>query len=372
MEKYNISLLPCNIPEPLCSFAGVYLPQFSSIFIHGGFGDNENNAIYCINLESLQSMVKASSTLSLIGHAAVEIEGRMFIFGGWNGTEYSNSSLIFDPLDESVKKTEAPSNAKEWEYPVGRRDHSLTLAGNNIYLLGGWDSWKWTNAPSTFSQLWKLTDSWKWELCEVFGENPSTCRGHSTIYFAELEELVVFGGIYGYTTLLNDLHVLNLKDMQWNKLVTNDGPSKRAWHCAANVDKYMYVFGGLIEIKKTSNELFRFDLLEKKWEEIFVENMPSPRCGALMINVEGFLVVLGGKNQQEETLKDAFVIDIDQKYENYRENADNYGVCFKEIGHGIEPPQIPKEHVYSKRYIPKTNFDVNKFPQNSRQHFNSL
>lgn len=58
--------------------------------------------------------------------------------------------------------------------------------------------------------MWKLEGEWRWKLCEVFGEPPISRRGHTVSLFEEMNTLVVFGGIYGYSKLLNDVHIFNL------------------------------------------------------------------------------------------------------------------------------------------------------------------
>lgn len=356
MESYNYISLACKIPEPLCAFAGVYIPHNNSIYIQGGYGDSESKNIYCLNLDTQDWRLKASHTESLVGHSAIELEGRMLIFGGWNEKEYTENLLLFDPMDDSLTVSSNQVNLSDWEYPSGRRDHTLTLASNNIYLLGGWDSWNWNNSCQTFTKLWKLTEEFKWEICEVFGENPSTRRGHSTVYSQLNDELIVFGGIYGYTSLLGDMYILELKDMRWNKCGIPSGPSKRAWHSACCVGSSMYVFGGLVEMKKTSNELFRFDMITKTWQEILIPNSPCPRYGGLMLAVEDFLVILGGKNANDECLNDVHVLDIDNSYKNFKENGENFGLS---VFSGPEKPfpDLPIELQVSRRYQKKTNFN---------------
>ena len=113
MENYRYTKLSSKIPEPLCCFAGVYLPQFNSVYIQGGYGDTENKNIYCFNLETQDWRLKLTNTESLVGHAAVEIEGRMYMFGGWNEKEYTNSSMLYDPLDDSIRKSQILSNQSE-------------------------------------------------------------------------------------------------------------------------------------------------------------------------------------------------------------------------------------------------------------------
>ena len=82
MEKHKAFTLQTKIPEALSCFAGVYLPQFNSVYIQGGYGDSENKNFYSLNLETLEFQPQTANSEILVGHSAVEIEGRMFIFGG--------------------------------------------------------------------------------------------------------------------------------------------------------------------------------------------------------------------------------------------------------------------------------------------------
>lgn len=360
MTSYEYITLQSRIPEPLCAFAGVYIPHNSTLLIHGGYGDSENRNIYSLNLESEDWRLFRTCDSSLVGHSAVEIEGRMLIFGGWNEKEYSDELILYDPQDDSIKSMTRTGSPSNWDYPAGRRDHSLTLAHNNVYLLGGWDSWAWDNSCDSFTKLWKLTQDFKWELCEVFGENPSTRRGHSTIFCKTTDELIVFGGIYGFTALLCDFYVLHLKDMQWNKLNVPGTPSKRAWHSAASVGDFMYLFGGLVEMKRTSSELFKFDMVNRVWNEVQVRNGIVGRFGGLMVEVEGFLIVLGGKTANEESLNDVHVLDIDSSYTKFRQNAEIFAIS-KSVSKEIVPPAVPSELVLSRKFEKKTLFDFLAF-----------
>ena len=155
--------------------------------------------------------------------------------------------------------------------------------------------------------------------------------------------------------------MLNLKDMLWNRIAAEGGPSKRAWHGAAAVGKFMYVFGGLTDIKKCCNQLFKFDLVEKVWEKIEVEGSPSPRCGAGVLALEGFIMILGGKTQNDESCSEVYILDIDANYQKFRDNAMNYGEVYSAQSPGLEPPPIPKELAVSRRYVRKSVFDPSTF-----------
>lgn len=74
--------------------------------------------------------------------------------------------------------------------------------------------------------------------------------------------LVVFGGIYGFSRLLDDLYIFNIPQLMWVKINAQNSPSKRAFHASACLDNKMYVFGGAIENDTLSDELFSYSILE--------------------------------------------------------------------------------------------------------------
>ena len=92
-----------------------------------------------------------------VGHAAVQIEGDMYAFGGWANVKekYLNYGFLFDIKSHQL----IPENNTDRTAPPGRRDHSLTLAGPKVYLFGGW------SGVRSYNDLWSLNykRSWEWK-----------------------------------------------------------------------------------------------------------------------------------------------------------------------------------------------------------------
>ena len=68
----------------------------------------------------------------LTRYAIVAYEGRMILFGGWNGEELIDKVYEYDPLDDTW---EIIATIKE-----PRGDARAVVSGNQIYLLGGHDN----------------------------------------------------------------------------------------------------------------------------------------------------------------------------------------------------------------------------------------
>ncbi len=69
--------------------------------------------------------------LSLSGYAMVAFEGRLYLFGGWDGEEYQNSVLVFDPSRNSW--------SVRTPMPTRRAFAGAAVVNESIYVIGGFD-----------------------------------------------------------------------------------------------------------------------------------------------------------------------------------------------------------------------------------------
>ena len=90
--------------------------------------------------------------------------------------------------------------------PLGRNGHTMTYVENQgVFIFGGWDCTRFSNADQSFSIMWKLTPKWKFESCDIYINSPCARRGHTTTLLNN-GDLLIFGGIYGLGRFLNDLY----------------------------------------------------------------------------------------------------------------------------------------------------------------------
>mgnify|MGYP001079094400 CR=1 FL=1 len=334
------------------SFTGCYIPDPHQILIHGGLSEaGELRSFAQLDLMTLvwkELSIETADPIS--GHSGVQLEGNFVLFGGWRGSSYSDKLVVYhrDGLIEERNRTSG-----EWGLPSARNHHTLTLANNCLYLLGGWDSLKWNNSNTSFAQLWRLKSNWEWELCDVFGKQPISRRGHSTSYFPQSNCLVVYGGMYGYSRLLSSLYILDLNEMLWIKV---GNFTKRAWHSASCLDKFIYIFGGYTE-SGISNDLQRFNVEERTCDFIEVQSKPSPRCGHISLSVEGFILILGGKDE-DSIFNDVYVLDVQDKYQELRQKFETKEKVQKELDSlDIAPPPIPPNLLKSRFFTPSQKFN---------------
>ncbi|MCB0209590.1 MAG: hypothetical protein KDJ52_09680 [Anaerolineae bacterium] len=119
-----------TLPQPL-GYMGTAVLQ-ESIYLVGGYNDQtEHNTTYTFDPPSGQWQEKAPM-LEKRGGLGLISNGRSLyaVGGGWNHN--LTSSEKYDPASDSWTPFETPSSS-QW------RNMGLTIAGNAIYAVGGWD-----------------------------------------------------------------------------------------------------------------------------------------------------------------------------------------------------------------------------------------
>jgi hypothetical protein len=133
-------------------------------------------------------------------HSATAIHGNMFIFGGRSdltgigmGPDFYSNKVCY--LDTQTLVWHNPSIVQGSQHPCGRRSHSALNLDGRLLIFGGYNG----RSKNHMNDLWLLDqDSWRWEQIIPFGApapNPrrrqSLCRVGSKIY--------LFGGTSPYT-----------------------------------------------------------------------------------------------------------------------------------------------------------------------------
>jgi len=110
----------------------------------------------------------------------------------------------------------------------------------------------------------------------------------------------VFGG-YNGSSLLNDLYVLNIDNLEWsNPVVRGDIPTPRCGHSSVSIGSRLFVFGGSVEDPMSNphcnNDLYVFDTESFTWTLIksSAGTIPSPRTGHMCLPISSRLLIFGG------------------------------------------------------------------------------
>ncbi|KAL4441611.1 hypothetical protein ABPG74_021543 [Tetrahymena malaccensis] len=133
-----------------------------------------------------------------------------------------------------------------------------------LYLFGGVDS---TNnyIKNKMFVLKQNGNPPVWIELNTIGKSPDRRCGHSLNYMYNMSIIVIYGGKFesqNYTKYYDDLHVLNLKNLEWIQ-VNLEGNRKqpRAMHSTCINHKQLIVFGGLNDkgFLKGNIEIVEFD-----------------------------------------------------------------------------------------------------------------
>lgn len=166
------------------------------------------------------SLINLLTKLCIIGHASCAIKGGFLIYGG----KLDNGSLSNELWSYSI-------NTKKWTLraqkstvvPPPLTRHSLTPAGEYIYLFGGS-----TSDGEFSSKLFKIKLDDKeneiWTYVQPRGGKELDVRvvAHSTVYHAPSNSLLVYGGVVAgvarFSKLSDRMFAFQLDSKHWTEL----------------------------------------------------------------------------------------------------------------------------------------------------------
>ena len=94
------------------------------------------------------SVVAASGTIPTgrFGHTGVQYEGYWYMFGGWDGHNTLDETLVYDLANDAWCASDyLPSGTGiNGDKPTDRYQHSATLIGHQMFIYGGTQRrWRW-------------------------------------------------------------------------------------------------------------------------------------------------------------------------------------------------------------------------------------
>ncbi|CDW86235.1 kelch repeat [Stylonychia lemnae] len=200
------------------------------------------------------------------GHTSIldETNKKIYVFGGYNGSDMLNDVFIFDI--EQSSWTEVQYTEEDLiTHPRARSSHACCLDTDykdRFYMYGGTGK---NLGQENFNDLWVFeirTLKFR-EINQSKINKPSGSYGHSLNYFENA--LYLFGGTNGFDYYKNLLR-FDLLQFQWQKIqVTGLEPEPRYKHCALIQEKQnkLIILGGINQAKRLGNILeFSFDKLQ--------------------------------------------------------------------------------------------------------------
>ncbi|KAI6684909.1 hypothetical protein NL676_030822 [Syzygium grande] len=232
-------------------------------------------------------------------HGAAIIQDKMYVYGGNHNGRYLNDLHVLDLRSWAWSRVEAGFEVDSAESQPSRplapcAGHSLIPWENKLISVAGH-----TKDPSETIQVRAFDlQTNTWSILKTYGKPPVSRGGQSVTLVGT--SLVIFGGQDAKRSLLNDLHILDLETMTWDEFdAAGVPPSPRSDHTAAvHAERYLLIFGGGSHAA-CFNDLHVLDVQNMEWSRPTQQgDIPTPRAGHAGVTIgENWFIVGGGDNK---------------------------------------------------------------------------
>ena len=182
------------------------------------------------------------------GSTAVEINGKIYVFGGFNEGYPAWGVWVYDPVTDSWSKKEYNSSNR----PNARVNHSAVAINGKMYVFGGHNG----SGVGGLFDLWEydpVTNGWTQKANGPY-------LGHSSSSVVINGKMYVFGGTTcdsgGYYSCYNSLWEYDPVNNTWTQ--DPSGATARYGSSAAAINGKMYIFGGINASYTQFNDLWEY------------------------------------------------------------------------------------------------------------------
>lgn len=227
------------------------------------------------------------------GHSAVTYGGKIYIFGGQlSGGSKVNDLWVYDIAGNSWAEL-SPSGS----LPTARGFHGSSLYNGKMYVFGGDDGTAYAR-----NDLWVYDIAGNsWAQLSPSGTPPGR---FGTLMVPYGGKLYLFGGVVGGDKE-NDLWVYDISGNSWTELSpSGTPPAERYVHAGDVYNDKMYVFGGY-KATGYSNDLWEYNITSNSWSEKTTSGgPPTARAYHSATMLGGKLFVFGGSYASVSELND--------------------------------------------------------------------
>ncbi len=219
--------------------------------------------------------------------AAGTVNNKIYVIGGHNGTDYTNTIEEYDPITNTWT---AKTTTSSMPYPRG--DYAGCAVNGKIYAIGGW------NRPNITYDIVEeydpATNTWT-----AKAPIPTARWGHSLVILDG--NIYVVGGATGWPIdrLINNIEIYNPSTDTWTAGGTNI-PTPR-WMPSCNVvNEKIYVIGGNTVGSSPLSTVEEYDPATDNWTT--KSPMPTARGGLSQGTVNGKIYAIAGSNGYPGTI----------------------------------------------------------------------
>ena len=118
-------------PTPVADIQAVLMGE--KIYVPGGrlASGKPTTVLEVYDPRHDQWETKAPLPVAISGYALASLEGRLYLFGGWDGSSYLNTVYAYDPVQDAW--------TPRTPMPVGRAFAGAVAADEKIFIIGGFD-----------------------------------------------------------------------------------------------------------------------------------------------------------------------------------------------------------------------------------------
>lgn len=216
-----------------------------NLTIIGGFNDTDFlDQVVMFNTSSNTSAIMARLPApgnGRTGASAVNVGSLIYIFGGWNGTHYLDDILVYDTTSPTSVPAAPSAGPTTLPYPVYAASAVYSPANGRVYIFGGWNG---TNI-STIIQYVPQTS-----VAALSTKLPSGRYGASGAFWWGNNNIYLFGGAENTSASGPIIYMSSILEFNpaTNSVRTmhTSFPSARSFTAAAtdNVTGKIIIFGG--------------------------------------------------------------------------------------------------------------------------------
>jgi DNA-binding CsgD family transcriptional regulator len=195
------------------------------------------------NPQSNQWTKSTSLPKALSAYSIAVYEGKIYVFGGWDGQQIVDNVYLFDP--ESKLWTEIPP------MPTPRSYSGAVVVGTKIYVIGGWDG----KQALTINEVYQpdsTSQSSRWTQAAPLSS------GRYAMGITNLANIIF---VIGGTMSSDDFTTIALipDETDWGQI---DNPIEKGWISlgATNIGTRLYALGG-INNEGLNNQMWSYQVL---------------------------------------------------------------------------------------------------------------
>lgn len=228
-------------PTPVTDIGGVLIGE--QIYIPGGL-DAVGNPVDVLEIYDPRHDTWSTGTSmpeALSAYAIADFEGKMYLFGGWDGEKTVGTVLTYDPFDES------------WSYgtsmDVERCKASAVEAGGKIFVIGGQNVLGDVMRNESYSPQREKNSENPWNVEASIPKNVNiiTAQGVGDLIFAVGENQRLERGIMNYS----------ISNAEWNYLSVGADQFKKL-SAITSSDGYLFFLGGENNNNEIVNNTLQF------------------------------------------------------------------------------------------------------------------